>query len=174
MHPTCRTYCSFRCFTSIEFNCNFIVHIVTRRIFSSSFLLIRPLGLSCSFSPTSVCVLPTRVFFRDSWGTQAPQVGRSQGRNQGQQATPVVGYWGSIWNAWILQADIKKLGQVCYPGGRVLGQWLKCVRPSGVEHGEWAAQAEWCWYNWNSRAHKVVIRVSVLLRLEEEVMAEMH
>ena len=57
--------------------CNSMVHTVTRRDFSSSSLVTLPLGLSCSFSPTSACVPPTAGYSRGYWSTLACQAGRS-------------------------------------------------------------------------------------------------
>ena len=72
---------------SCQWRCNSAVCTAVKRDFSSSSLVTQPLGLGCSFSPTSACVPPTRVCSRVSWSTGAHQAGRSQRGIQGKQAT---------------------------------------------------------------------------------------
>ena len=46
---------------SCQRGCKSVVHTAIRRDFSCSFIVARPLGLSCVFSPTSACGLPTHL-----------------------------------------------------------------------------------------------------------------
>ena len=54
---------------SCQWRCNSAVHAAARRDFSSPSIVTQPLGLSCGFSPTSICGPPTGVCSRGCQST---------------------------------------------------------------------------------------------------------
>lgn len=66
---------------SHQWRCNSLVCAVARSKLQVQlfFSVARPLGFSCGFSPTSVCVPSTRVCSRVWHSTRSHQAGRSQG-----------------------------------------------------------------------------------------------